>query len=122
MSTTTPPLTLAWLLEPVQNKKQMMAMMSAYHRNIIRPEYNNLVLQLESALKTTDDKVFAAKREWSGWLRKTDRPRSITWASKSSPVALPCVLSSHSSHKGLAQLHEARAKALHVELDVFDHI
>ena len=62
----------AWLLEPVQNKKQMMAMMSAYHRKVIRPEYYNLVLQLESALKTIDDKVFVAKRELE-WMASENR-------------------------------------------------
>ena len=50
----------------------MLAMMSAYHRKVIRPEYYNLVLQLESALKAIDDKVFVAKRELE-WMASENR-------------------------------------------------
>eukprot|EP00439_Symbiodinium_sp_Y106_P041121 s5971_g5.t1 len=40
-----------------------MAMISAFHKSVARPEMMNLVVQLESVMKTLSDRLFATQTE-----------------------------------------------------------
>ena len=47
-----------WLTTPVQTNRDVLRLVRSYHKQVIRPEYYNIAIQLETALKHIDDKVF----------------------------------------------------------------
>ena len=62
----------AWLGQPVQSKQQVYNLVRGYHRHVIRPEYYNLVVQLEQSLKGVEDEVFQTKQELQ-WMAEDNR-------------------------------------------------
>ena len=62
----------AWLGQPVQCNKQVYNLKRAYHRHVIRPEYYNLVVQLEQSLKGVEDEVLQTKQELQ-WMAQDNR-------------------------------------------------
>ena len=61
-----------WLAQPVKTNKDVLTVLRSYHERVIRPEMYNLVLQLETALKTVSDQVFATRRELA-WMASENR-------------------------------------------------
>ncbi|CAE6971439.1 warA [Symbiodinium sp. CCMP2456] len=61
-----------WLQAPVTTTQDVMKILRCYHKGVIRPELYNLVLQVETALRTVDDRVFQVKRELS-WMASDNR-------------------------------------------------
>ena len=57
-----------WLARPVRTNQDVLTLMRSYHEKVIRPEMFNMVVQLETALKTIGDSVYATRREleWMG--------------------------------------------------------
>ena len=62
----------AWLGQPVSCNQQVYNLVRAYHRHVIRPEYYNLVVQLEQSSKGVEDEVFQAKQELQ-WMAQDNR-------------------------------------------------
>ena len=62
----------AWLGQPVQSNQQVYNLVRAYHRHVIRPEYYDLVVQLEQSLKGVEDEVFQTKQELQ-WMAQDNR-------------------------------------------------
>ena len=52
-----------WLEQPVASKKDVMAMITAFHKSVARPEMMGLVVQLESVMKTISDRLFTTQQE-----------------------------------------------------------
>ena len=61
-----------WLRAPVTTTQDVMKILRCYHKGVIRPELYNMVLQVETALCTVDDRVFQVKRELS-WMASDNR-------------------------------------------------
>ena len=61
-----------WLTTPVQTNRDVLRLVRSYHKQVIRPEYYNIAIQLETALKHIDDKVFQTKRELA-WMSADNR-------------------------------------------------
>ena len=61
-----------WLKAPVTTTEDVMKILRCYHKGVIRPELLNMVLQVETALRTVDDRVFQVKRELS-WMASDNR-------------------------------------------------
>ena len=61
-----------WLRAPVTTTQDVMKILRCYHKGVIRPELYNMVLQVETALRTVDDRVFQVKRELS-WMASDNR-------------------------------------------------
>ena len=62
----------AWLTTPVQTNRDVIRLIRSYHKQVIRPEYYNIAIQLETALKHIDDRVFQTKRELA-WMSADNR-------------------------------------------------
>ena len=61
-----------WLRAPVTTTQDVMKILRCYHKGVIRPELYNMVLQVETALRTVDDRVFQVKRELN-WMASDNR-------------------------------------------------
>ncbi|OLQ00457.1 hypothetical protein AK812_SmicGene16907 [Symbiodinium microadriaticum] len=61
-----------WLRAPVTTTQDVMKILRCYHKGVIRLELYNMVLQVETALRTVDDRVFQVKRELS-WMASDNR-------------------------------------------------
>ena len=61
-----------WLKAPVTTTQDVMKILRCYHKGVIRPELYNMVLQVETALRTVDDRVFQVKRELN-WMASDNR-------------------------------------------------
>ena len=53
-----------WLQAPVTTTQDVMKILRCYHKNVIRPELHNMVLQVETALRTGVSKG-KTKKHWS---------------------------------------------------------
>ena len=62
----------AWLTTPVQTNRDVLRLIRSYRKQVIRPEYYNIAIQLETALKHIDDRVFHTKRELA-WMSADNR-------------------------------------------------
>ena len=60
------------LTTPVQTNRDVLRLVRSYHKQVIRPEYYNIAIQLETALKHIDDKVFQTRRELA-WMSADNR-------------------------------------------------
>ena len=61
-----------WLQTKVTTTQDVVRLIRGYHKGVIRPELFNMALQLETAIKTIDDRVFQCKKELS-WMASENR-------------------------------------------------
>ena len=52
-----------WLNTLVTTTQQVFSLMRSYHKAVVRPELYNMVIQLETAVKAVDDRLFRARKE-----------------------------------------------------------
>ena len=73
-----------WLRAPVTTTQDVMKILRCYHKGVIRRELYNMVLQVETALRTVDDRVFQVKRELS-WMASDNRQQQKNQSAPGSP-------------------------------------
>ena len=72
-----------WLTTPVQTNRDVLRLVRSYHKQVIRPEYYNIAIQLETSTSTTR---FSRQRgNWPGCQPTTAPSRSIWQDYNSSP-------------------------------------
>ena len=95
----------AWLTTPVQTNRDVIRLIRSYHKQVIRPEYYNIAIQLETALKHIDDRVFQTKRE-------------LAWMSADKQVPAEAYGGPAADHNWLASRCAAGAATVPYWLDV----